>query len=411
MTGPARRGGRSRTARSIRWCRISTSRRCARAARLRCVGAGATAVGKARLELRSSNAGGEGNRIAVTLDYAPGSHFERDAKLALLSAPREVRAAASTPEGPSGAPRSTGGPLLRHSPSPRRRSARCVFARRRRRRCATPSLDGNAPGPGCIQATGASPFGGAPARQSEDCLQLNVWRPAGAGPFPVMVWIHGGGRCSARPSTSSAIASPTTAPRSRAAASSFVSINYRLERVRLSLLREFAGEAADQPAGGQLRAARPEAALHWVRPTSPRSAAIRPTSRSSASPRAGSASATWSPRPSRRGCSRRRSCKAATACATRPRRPLHWRRATAWSPPRVARMRPAAPGVHARHRRRAAARGRLAFGQHRLRRRRRVLRREPRRLRAGRIAGGRGGTGTAMQVPSCWASTTTSRRR
>ena len=28
---------------------------------------------------------------------------------------------------------------------------------------------------------------------SEDCLYLNVWAPVGAGPFPVFVWIHGGG--------------------------------------------------------------------------------------------------------------------------------------------------------------------------------------------------------------------------
>jgi para-nitrobenzyl esterase len=29
--------------------------------------------------------------------------------------------------------------------------------------------------------------------QSEDCLYLNLWAPAGKGPFPVYVWIHGGG--------------------------------------------------------------------------------------------------------------------------------------------------------------------------------------------------------------------------
>ena len=28
---------------------------------------------------------------------------------------------------------------------------------------------------------------------SEDCLQLNVWAPPGPGPYPVFVWIYGGG--------------------------------------------------------------------------------------------------------------------------------------------------------------------------------------------------------------------------
>jgi para-nitrobenzyl esterase len=30
-------------------------------------------------------------------------------------------------------------------------------------------------------------------RISEDCLQLNVWAPPGSGPYPVFVWIYGGG--------------------------------------------------------------------------------------------------------------------------------------------------------------------------------------------------------------------------
>jgi para-nitrobenzyl esterase len=32
-----------------------------------------------------------------------------------------------------------------------------------------------------------------PKNISEDCLFLNIWRPAKQGKFPVMVWIHGGG--------------------------------------------------------------------------------------------------------------------------------------------------------------------------------------------------------------------------
>jgi len=48
-------------------------------------------------------------------------------------------------------------------------------------------------GPSCLQP----PTGGffAPGPMSEDCLTLNVWRPAGTKPgakLPVMVWIYGG---------------------------------------------------------------------------------------------------------------------------------------------------------------------------------------------------------------------------
>ncbi|PKM22570.1 MAG: carboxylesterase [Gammaproteobacteria bacterium HGW-Gammaproteobacteria-14] len=35
---------------------------------------------------------------------------------------------------------------------------------------------------------------------SDDCLYLNVWAPEGEGPFPVMVWVHGGAYTSGSPS-------------------------------------------------------------------------------------------------------------------------------------------------------------------------------------------------------------------
>jgi para-nitrobenzyl esterase len=42
-------------------------------------------------------------------------------------------------------------------------------------------------------AAAAMQPGAAGVPQSEDCLYLNVWAPSGKGPFPVFVWVHGGG--------------------------------------------------------------------------------------------------------------------------------------------------------------------------------------------------------------------------
>ena len=70
----------------------------------------------------------------------------------------------------------------------------------------------------------AAPLGATPA---EDCLYINVWRPANAGtkPLPVMVWLHGGGFVNGG-------ASPATYSGSALAKQGviLVSLNYRLGR-------------------------------------------------------------------------------------------------------------------------------------------------------------------------------------
>ncbi len=53
--------------------------------------------------------------------------------------------------------------------------------------------DATAFGPIAPQVPGGAGFVAPRSEQSEDCLTLNVWAPAGAGPArPVLVWLHGG---------------------------------------------------------------------------------------------------------------------------------------------------------------------------------------------------------------------------
>ena len=49
-------------------------------------------------------------------------------------------------------------------------------------------------GPSCVQPIprGKSVYADPPKRMSENCLSLNVWRPADAHNLPVIVWIYGG---------------------------------------------------------------------------------------------------------------------------------------------------------------------------------------------------------------------------
>jgi para-nitrobenzyl esterase len=151
----------------------------------------------------------------------------------------------------------------------------------------------------------AAPLGTAP---SEDCLVLNVWRPAeaAAGPLPVMVWIYGGGFVNG--GSSPAVYSGGAFARKGVV---FVSFNYRLGRLGFfafpALSREQAGAAL-----GNYGYMDQIAALKWVR----RNIATWATSRCSANPRGADRSTCFSPRPRRAGCSTRPSSNPGADAAT-----------------------------------------------------------------------------------------------
>jgi para-nitrobenzyl esterase len=117
-------------------------------------------------------------------------------------------------------------------------------------------------GPDCVQDSRNNPLpAGYDNRQSEDCLYLNVWRPAvrPGKPLPVMVWIHGGAfimGSGSMPDYDGAFLARQGVI--------MVAINYRLGRfgtfAHPLLLREQAGEAvANYGLMDQI------AALGWVR--------------------------------------------------------------------------------------------------------------------------------------------------
>lgn len=98
--------------------------------------------------------------------------------------------------------------------------------------------------------------------QSEDCLSLNVYAPAksAAKPYPVMVWIHGGGLTSGHGSEWGPIGANSVLQKGVI----LVSINYRLGIFGFFAHPELSAEAADHTSGNQ--GFRDQiAALQWVK--------------------------------------------------------------------------------------------------------------------------------------------------
>jgi len=114
----------------------------------------------------------------------------------------------------------------------------------------------------CVQTPfpgNAAPLG-APLR--EDCLNLNVWRPAGSGPdekLPVMVWIHGGGFVNG--GASPAVFSGESFARKSVI---MVSINYRLGRFGFFAFPALTRENEDHGLLGNYGYMDQLAALRWV---------------------------------------------------------------------------------------------------------------------------------------------------
>ena len=120
-------------------------------------------------------------------------------------------------------------------------------------------------GANCMQGRfgGPPPPAGAPAAPapSEDCLFLNLWRPADptARRLPVMVWIHGGGFVGG----SGALQGAAGGPLARQGVV-LVTINYRLGRFGFFAFPALSGERPDELKGNYAYMDQ-IAALQWVK--------------------------------------------------------------------------------------------------------------------------------------------------
>ncbi len=96
-------------------------------------------------------------------------------------------------------------------------------------------------------------------KMSEDCLFMNIWRPAKSGEFPVMVWIHGGGYHWGTANTDFYWGDRLAA----AGDVIVVSFNYRLDILGFYALPALRDEDPNSATGGQ-GSLDQVAALKWV---------------------------------------------------------------------------------------------------------------------------------------------------
>ena len=117
-------------------------------------------------------------------------------------------------------------------------------------------------GPNCAQAGWGAAPGTIQKGSSEDCLFLNIWRPAGAAKnakLPVMVWIHGGGF------TGGSGSSPENSGNQFAKQGVIlITINYRLGRLGHFAFPALSKEHPEEPKGSYAFMDQ-IAALRWVK--------------------------------------------------------------------------------------------------------------------------------------------------
>lgn len=114
-------------------------------------------------------------------------------------------------------------------------------------------------GPSCAQAGWGAAPGSIAQGSSEDCLYLNVWKPAGAKPgakLPVMVWIHGGAFVGGSGNTSG--------DQFARQGVILISFNYRLGRLGHFAFPALSAEHPEEPKGSYAFMDQ-IAALKWVK--------------------------------------------------------------------------------------------------------------------------------------------------